>query len=209
MMSTRNLVLVFLGLFLIIFPAGLVLVNSYVQAYADAINIYLVVVLVLLTAWYTYYAQETIKEVRKDRSLNIRPALIPSNIVIRDSNAWGGDYSCTTIDLQNVGNGAAFAIHVYFLDPESKKEFAKSQHHIDYLSSDGKTDDNHIHIKNKTLAEMKYKERDGEMSAHMTVRLVYDDMFGKEYSSERTFAVKKGERVFKTTMGSFRLEHVA
>lgn len=191
---------------LILVPSALFFGNATLVTYSDAVNIYLVIILLILTAWYTYFAQITVNEIRKDRSLNVRPALIPGSMTIKDDNAWEGEYSCTTIDLKNVGNGAAFSIHVSLIDPETKREIAKSKNHVDYLTSEGTTDDNHIHIENKKLKELKYKEIRGDMVAHVRVRISYDDMFGKTYSSERTFTIKKGDRYFKQTVGSFKLD---
>lgn len=206
-MKLHNKFIYFGILVLIIVPLILFFTKDSVNMYSESINIYLIFILVLVTAWYAYFAQTTVKEIRENRLLNIRPVLVPELITIIDPKAWGEKFSCTTIEMKNLGNGPAFSIDVALINPETGSELVSSKNSVDYLTADSKTDDNHIHIENSRLRNLKYKEDEKGMIAHILVRLNYDDIFGKTYTSNRIFFFKKGENIFRPVVGSFNLNN--
>jgi hypothetical protein len=176
-----------------------------IDRYSNSLNIYFVLALVSITAYYAYTTQQLVKESQEGRHLQARPILIPTCLTVRDPHAQGDTMVCMTCDISNMGNGPAFSIHVLLCDPESKQVLARSTHFIDFLTKESETDDNHIHISNKKFSNLNYKEIGDKMTAKVIVKIHYNDSFGNTYISERALSLKKNEAKFTPLLGSFKL----
>src|ERR1035437_1148687 len=164
------------------------------------------VALVLVTIYYAWQTRQTVKELNNQRNIGVRPILLAKNLTIKDSKAQGGNYSCISCELENIGNGPALKIHIGIYDPETDKKIASSSNLIDYLTKDGTTDDNHIHIKNEMFNVITYKEDEsGEMYSNFKVVLHYEDIYENVHFSERRFYFKKGDKTFQHYVGTFDL----
>jgi len=173
--------------------------NSSVQSIST-------IALVLITIYYAWQTRKTVKELNNQRTFGVKPILLTKNLIIKDAKAWGGKYSCISCELENIGNGPAFKIHIGIYDPETDEKITASSNLIDYLTKDGTTDDNHIHMKNEMFDTFTYKQdKDGEMHSNLKVILHYEDLYENVHFSERRFCFEKKDRTFHHHLGTFDL----
>jgi len=193
---------------------GIVLgLNSQWTAVLAIVQSIASIILAGLTAAYLVEVRKTRKisedlvlETRQDRILNVRPVIIPISLLINDPHAQGGDECCMIFKMANIGNGPTFSLCMAMYSSETGKLLASSTHLVDYLTKDGDTDDNHFHINNENLGHLSYKEDRGEMRTRVSLKVDYEDIFGKKYTSERIFSLKKDDVKFSPVLGSFKLD---
>lgn len=165
------------------------------------------ILLVIITCYYAWQTRKTVIELYTQRTLGIKPILLPKELCIHDKKAWGGKYSCINCILKNIGRGPALNIYVAIYDADTNKQIAIAQNYIDYLTVDSETDDSHIHIENEMFNRLSFKEKEnGVLMAKIKVMLHYDDIYGNTHFSERLFTYKREEGKFSPMIGSFTLE---
>lgn len=160
------------------------------------------IVLVLITGYYAYQTNRTVKEIslqRKDSSL---PMIMAEEFDVRFNEER--DYSCVEVVLENVGKGPAFNVDVSFFNRDTGKEDLSSDHLLPFVDQ-GNKKKHHIHIPNEQFENLRFKEeeKNGDLIADLVCYIYFQDIYKRTIMTNQSFVYNKNTKRIKPVLGEF------